>query len=293
MSWRRHSYSGAGAQQAPAAVPAAPLPQLPFPGMQPHSLLGSPTGSTVAAAPMFPGSAAVGARSPLAAPDPALSAAAVADEEQVQSMLSALRVALAKKEAALVSVAGQLAQVQGRLEGAEAERRGLAARVCELEAVAPDRLATAASVTAEGRLLAQAREDLGREAAAAAELTAERDALQRDAVLLQQQLMAAAQAEAQERERLAAEAAQSRLLARARARQVQQLQAELAQAANSAGGTAAVALQQVEAARREASAAAQAAAEANAQAAAAQAEAAQLHQQLEVAQQACHNAQSR
>lgn len=285
MSWRRHSYSGAGPPRAPAPMPAARAPPLLFPSVQPHGLLDSPLDSSLVGV-MQPSSptAAGAAPSPQAAPEPPMPAAAVADEEQVQSMLSALRVALAKKEAALVSVAGQLADVQARLEGAEADGRGLAARVHELEA--------AGAVTSKSRM-PQTQRDLGQEAAAAAQLAAERDALQRDVLLLQQQLMAAAQAEAHERERLAAEAAQSRLLARARARQVQQLQAELAAAASSMGGTTAAASQRVEAACSEAAAAAQMAAEANARAAAAEAEAAELRQQVEAAQQACRDAESR
>ena len=212
-------------------------------------------------------------------------------------MLSALRVALGKKEAALVSIASQLADAQSRLHGCEAERRELAAQLRELQlasgSAAPGRLATAASLTPEGRLLAQARQELGQEAARVAELAAERDALQQDVALLQQQLVAAAQAEAQERGRLCTEATLSRLLARARARQVEQLQAELQQAAGVSSSASAAALQQAAAAQAEAASAQAAAADGSARAEAAEAHVAQLRQQLEGAQADSAQAESR
>lgn len=212
-------------------------------------------------------------------------------------MLSAVRVALGKKEAALVSVAGQLAEAQARLEGCEAERRSLAAQLHDAQLAsgrtAGDGASAAPGFTPEGRLLAQARQELGQEASRAAELAAERDALQRDVALLQQQLVAAAQAEAQERERLCSEATQSRLLARARARQVDQLQAELRQAAGACSSASAAARQQAEGASEEAAAAKAAAAEANARAAAAEAQATHLRQLLESAQEAARQADAR
>jgi hypothetical protein len=292
MSWaqqRRYSGSGGAGMRTPLTPAAAPLsaagPLPGLPGQQPRYL--SPPPSTVASD--YPAPSWEGQHS-AQQPEPSCEAAAAAstDEEQLQSMLSALRVALGKKEAALVSVAGQLADAQVRLHGCEAERRELAAQLRDLQlasgSAAPGRLASAASLTPEGRLLAQARQELGQEAARVAELAAERDALQQDVALMQQQLMAAAQAEAQERGRLCVEATQSRLLARARARQVEQLQAELQQAAGMSSSAGAAALQQAAAAQAEAASAQAAAANASARAEAAEAHAGQLRQHLERAQ---------
>ncbi len=190
-----------------------------------------------------------------------------------------------------MSVAGQLAEVQDRLAGCNAERRQLEAQLRELQPAA-GRL-PAAGMPPEGRLLAQARQELGQEAARANELAAERDVLQHDAALLQQQLTAAAQAEALERERLCTEAAQSRLLARARARQLEQLQAELRHFAGQSSSAAAAAAQETQAAVAEAASARAAAAEASARAESAEMESAQLQQQLEAAQAAQAQALSR
>ena len=301
MSWAQHRrYSGPGEAglRTPLTPAAAPLSaaalQPGFPGQQPHYL--SPSSSTLASG--HPSPSWEGHHSPLQ-PEPSCEAAAAAsaDEEQLQSMLSALRVALGKKEAALVSVAGQLADAQGRLHGCEAERRELAAQLRDLQlasgSATPGRLASAASLTPEGRLLAQARQELGQEAARVAELAAERDALQQDVALMQQQLMAAAQAEAQERGRLCTEATQSRLLARARARQVEQLQAELQQAAGASSSAGATASQQMVAAQAKAASAQAAAADASGRAAAAEADMVQLRQQLEGAQAASVHAEAR
>ncbi|KAI3438302.1 hypothetical protein D9Q98_000736 [Chlorella vulgaris] len=178
-------------------------------------------------------------------------AVASADEGQMQFLLSALRVALGKKEAALVSVAAQMANVQGRLQQCEAQKLALAGQVQTLQQATrtPEPLPAATSVTPDGRLLAQARHELGRESARAAELAAERDTLQHDVALLRKQLIAAAQAEAVERERLCC----------------------------------ASAVKQVDDACAEAASAVSAAAQANARVAAAEAEAAHLRQQLDIA----------
>jgi hypothetical protein len=203
----------------------------------------------------------------------------------MQFLLSALRVALGKKEAALVSVAAQMANVQGRLQQCEAQKLALAGQVQTLQQATrtPEPLPAATSVTPDGRLLAQARHELGRESARAAELAAERDTLQHDVALLRKQLIAAAQAEAVERERLCCEATQGRLLARARARQVDQLQQELQEVRHACTSAGASAVKQVDDACAEAASAVSAAAQANARVAAAEAEAAHLRQQLDIA----------
>lgn len=295
MAWaphRRYTYSGAELPTVPP--PPTTAASLPFPGMQPRHLLRSPLGSSHFSPP-------AGSQQPSPASSqqqleplsPCDAPVATADEEALQSLLSALRVALAKKESALVSVAGQLAEVQGRLDASETERQGLAARLRDVAPPPPDRLAAAASVTPEGRLLAAARQEVGQEAACAAQLAAERDTLAADVSLLQQQLMATVQAEAQERERLCAEATQNRLLARARARQVEQLQAELARAAGERSSTAAA--QHADAAEAEAAtvAAQSAAGEAAARAAAAEETAARLQHELGAAQEAECQAEAR
>lgn len=291
MSWvmRGRPYSGTGALAerwgSPPAAPTPASPLLPFPEIQPWQVGTSSPSSASAASP--PDDRQRGLQ-----PEPSheTAAAATADEEQLLSMLSALRVAMCKKEAALVNVAGRLAEAQSRLQGCEAENRKLAAQVRDLQfasgAVAPERLAAAASVTMDGRLLAQARQELGREACRIAELATERDALQSDVAMLHQQLVAAAQAEAKERERLCMEATQSRLVAKARARQVEQLQAELQQVAGTCTSMGAAASKQAEAALAEAASAQAAATSARSRAAAAEEEAAELRQQLEAAQAA-------
>ena len=136
-------------------------------------------------------------------------------------------------------------------------------------------------------------QDGGQEAARAAQLAAERDALQRDVVLLQQQLTAAAQAEAMERERLCTEASQSRLLARARSRQVEHLQEELQRATGACNNAGTAAAQEAQAAAAGTAGAKAAAAEAEARAAAAEEQLEQLTQQLESAQTAGAAAESR
>lgn len=287
--YRRYSYTGAGPTPLPTHHPP-PLPPppaaspLPFPGAAPQRYLSSAALGGTPSPPQPRIALGAVSASPSASVADEATAAAAADEQQLQSMLSALRVALGKKEAALVCVAARLADVQGQLESNEAERRSLVAQMRELEltagAAALDSLPAATSVTAEGKLLAQARHELGQEAARAAELEAERDALQLDVALLQQQLTTAAQVEAQERERLGTEATQCRLLARARARQVEQLQAELQQVSGTRTSAGATASQQAEAALAEAAAAKAATADASARAAAAEAAAAQLRQQL-------------
>ncbi|KAL4452473.1 hypothetical protein ABPG75_008135 [Micractinium tetrahymenae] len=284
----RYSCGGGAPAATAAATAVAPPPPSPR-YLAAFSPPAAPAASpTAAASPWGQGSDAgsSGAHSPGA------TSTAAADDEQLQSLVSALRVVLGKKEAALVSVAGQLADAQGRLTGCDAERRRLEARLRELEPAAAGRLPSS-GLSPEGRLLAQARQELGQEAARAAELAADRDALQRDVALLQQQLTAAAQAEALERERLCTEAAQSRLLARARARQVEQLQTELRQAAGACSSAGAAAAQEAQAAAAEAATVKAAAAKADARTAAAEANAARLQQQLEAAQAAQGAAEAR
>lgn len=280
---RRCSCGGGAPAPTAAAAPATSALPPPSPRyLAAHSPPAEAAPSPTAAASSWTKASIAGSGS---AWSPSASSAAADDDEQLQSLVSALRVALGKKEAALVSVAGQLADVQGRLAGCDTERRRLEGQLRELQPAAASQL-QAAGLSPEGRLLAQLRQELGQEAARAAELAAERDALVHDVALLQQQLTAAAQAEALERERLCTEAAQSRLLARARARQVEQLRAELQQAAGACSSAGMAAAQEAKASAAEAASARAVAAEANARAAAAEKENAQLRQQLEAAQAA-------
>lgn len=286
----QHRYSSGGtAPAAPAATVAGAL--------QPPSL----SQNAVPSPPAMPASSLAAAASPWTqASDagstgehsPGASGTAAADDEQLQSLVSALRVALGKKESALVSVAGQLADLQGQLAGCNAERRRLETRLRELEPAAAGCLPPAGMLREE-QLLVQAQQELGQEAARTAELAAERDALQRDIGLLQHQLTAAAQAEAMERERLCTEAAQSRLLARARARQLEQVQAQLQQAAEQCSSEGAAAAKAALAAAAKAASLEAAAAEASARAASSEANIAQLRLQLEVAQAAQADAEAR
>ena len=222
-------------------------------------------------------------------------------EHDLQSMVSALRVALSKKEAALVCVAGQLAEAQGRLQQCRASNLQLEEAGQELRqrlqagigGGAPGRLPAACSITPDGRLLAQARQDLALQVAHAGELAAERDAALLDVARLQRELVAAAQAETAERERLCAETAESRLLARARARQVDILQTQLQDADKACCSASSTAAKELQAAVSEAEGAKKEAAAASARAAAAEATAARLRQEVSEAKDAASEAQRR
>ncbi|GAB4818754.1 hypothetical protein N2152v2_005800 [Parachlorella kessleri] len=221
-----------------------------------------------------------------------------ADDAQLHAQISRLRVALDRKAATVGSLEQQLGELQRQLVACDVERRELQLQALEQQQQ-PRTLAVQPLPSSPGnaspsaRLLAQLREELGREVHGAAEARTECDSLRLQVAALQSQLEAAAQVDAQERERLALEAAQSRLLCRARGRQLEQLQAQLQEvtAARSTMDEAAAA--RVQQAEAEAASARDEAQQAHARATAAESAAAEAQRAMAVAQQAANHAEDR
>lgn len=116
-----------------------------------------------------------------------------ADEVQLHSLVSKLRVALDSKEAAVAALNSQLEATQRQLVSCDVERRGLQLQLIEGQ----QHLQSTPGSPARQRLLEQLRQELGQEVHVAAEARAERDALRLQVAALQSQLEAAAQADAQ------------------------------------------------------------------------------------------------
>lgn len=119
-----------------------------------------------------------------------------AEEPQLHATISRLRVALDAKEAEAATMQQQLEGLQRELAACDAERRGLQLQLLEgRHAALPP--GAGGPATPPGDLLAQLRQELGREAQAAAEARAERDALRLEVAALRGQAEAASQAGAQ------------------------------------------------------------------------------------------------
>eukprot|EP00887_Chlorella_sp_A99_P005466 scaffold1.g5466.t1 len=300
------SVSADGGWQHAAALPplpparhaplAAALPGIPSPLSRIYS---SPVGLAAAPRPSPPSAASctvspatASPAAPAASPD--IEAATIppsADEAQLQAVVSALRVALGKRDAMLEGLERQLVVMDARLQASAAEKRQLELSLLQWQAGAPPG-GHAAAAPAEPALAAL-RQEVAAEAARSVELVAARDRLAMQLTLAEQQVDAAAQAEAKERERLGLEAAQCRLLARARARQLEHLQVQLQQLAAQREEEQRQAAGQAEAAQAAAAAAAQDAEALRAKAAEAEAAAKQLHQGSAALEQAAATAESR
>jgi hypothetical protein len=120
-----------------------------------------------------------------------------AEEPQLHSLISRLRVALGTKESAITALGQQLSEAQRQLVACDVERRGLHLQLLERQATAA--ASAGSSGSPAGHLLSQLREELGRQVQSAAEAMAECDALRLQVSALQSQLDATAQVDTQVR----------------------------------------------------------------------------------------------
>lgn len=219
----------------PSAAAALPFPlPLPVAGLQ--RIVSAPAPGGLTSPP--PASAATA---------PLLDDVAIApstDEVQLQAMVSALRTALGKRDGTAATLERQLVELDARLQACNAEKRQM-----ELGLLRWQASAAAAGPCGEAGVVEAMHQELAVEAARAMKAAAERDRLQLELDALSCQLDASAKAEAQERERLCQESAQSRLLARARARQLEHLAAQLQQLGAKQDAAVREAGQEVDAAR--------------------------------------------